>query len=148
MSFEITVPTGTPLTGAMSATILDSQGVAPGNIIHVDDDWSVEFKWSLKGPLAGCISGDWCLRVHLESIGSGPELNLFENNDVIVPLDPCGDGHYSRSFDVKAGDVPAEAHSSIYKVVATITYRTPCKKPGPMAGFADLGLLQFYKGEH
>lgn len=143
--FEITVPTGSPLVGTMSAQIIDAQGVAPSHIIRADDHWAVQFNWSLKGQLASCICGTWCLRVHLESIGSGPELSLFADKDIEVPLDPCGDGNYSYAFRVPAGTVSGEGCGPTYKVVATLTYRTPCGRPGPIAGFVDLGLVQFYE---
>lgn len=143
--FEITMPTGTPLTGSVSAKIVDHQGVAPGHIIRVDNDWSVNFNWSLQGPLASCICGTWCLRVHLESIGPGPELALFEDKDIEIPLNPCGDGNYTYKFHVPAGTVSGEGCGPTYKVVATLTYRTPCDRPGPIAGFVDLGLVQFYE---
>ncbi|MCA9999477.1 MAG: hypothetical protein KDE56_27125 [Anaerolineales bacterium] len=145
--FEITIPTGTPLTGSISAKIVDKEGVPPGNIIRADDDWAVKFHWTFKGQLASCICGEWCLHVHMESIGKGPELDLFEDHDVRVPLNPCGDGEYWYTFEVPAGTVPAKGCGPVYKAVATLTYRTPCDKPGPIAGFVDLGLVQFYRDE-
>lgn len=148
MSFEIAVPTDKPLYGFMEARVVDINGDSPDNIINIKDAWVVDFHWHLHGPMAKCITGKWCLHVHLESIGKGPELSLFEGRDVEVELDPCGDGHYQYRFDVKAGTVTADACSTPYRVVATLTYRTPCDKPGPMAGFADLGMVQFYEGEH
>ncbi|MCA9967891.1 MAG: hypothetical protein KC423_26785, partial [Anaerolineales bacterium] len=59
--FEITIPTGTPLTGSISAKVVDKEGVPPGHIIRADDDWAVQFHWTFKGPLASCICGEWCL---------------------------------------------------------------------------------------
>lgn len=143
--FEITLPTGTALTGAMRAQLLDPEGVSPSHIIRADDSWGVRFDWSLKGPLASCICGHWCLRVRLESIGDGPELSLFKDREVTIPLDPCGNGNYTYDFRISAGTVSGEACGPVYKTVATLTYVGPCGRPGPIAGFADLGLVQFYE---
>ena len=141
-NFEITVPVGSVLSGDISATIVDHEGVAPANIIRADDNWAVQFDWSLKGRLASCICGHWCLFVRLESIGAGPEYSLGPVN---IPLDPCGDGNYSYKFAVPAGRISSESCGPTYKVVATLTYVTPCDRPGPIAGFVDLGLVQFYE---
>ncbi|MEM7119289.1 MAG: hypothetical protein AAF614_43140 [Chloroflexota bacterium] len=141
-SFEITVPTRSVLSGKINAVIVDHEGVPPGNIVRADNNWAVQFDWSLKGALASCICGDWCLYVRLESIGTGPEYSLGE---VRIPLDPCGDGHYSHKFEVAAGTISSEGCGPVYKAVATLTYITPCDRPGPIAGFADLGLVQFYE---
>lgn len=146
-SFEITIPVGTPLTGSLSAKVVDYQGVTPGNIIRADHDWAVHFDWSLKGPLAGCLCGEFCLRVFMESIGPGPELALPFKDDIRVPLDPCGDGHYKHIFRIPAGSIPAEACGPAYRVVGSLSFYNTCDEPGPISGFCDLGMVQFYRSE-
>lgn len=143
-AIEITTPTA-PLTGQMVAGIYE--GDTPTNgIIRVDQESSVRVYWTLKGPLADCICGSWCVKVHLESIGSGPEFELSEVPR--VELDPCGDGNYHAEIRLTPEKVTPAHCSSVYKLVATVTYLTPCNKPGPMAGFYEFpGLVQFYKSD-
>jgi hypothetical protein len=133
------------LGGRIEATVLDPNGVSPYNIIQIDDDWTVRIKWAIEGSLKSMICGTWCVHVHLESIGKGPELSLPDPyREIEVPLDPCGNGEYYYDFLVRKGQITADYCSTPYKVVATVTYKNPCHKPGPMAGFVEFGVLQFY----
>jgi hypothetical protein len=133
------------LGGRIEATVMDPNGVAPYNIIQIDDDWIVRIKWAIEGSLKSMICGTWCLHLHLESIGKGPELSLPDPYaEIEVPLDPCGNGEYCYDFRVRRGTVTSLHCGTPYKVVATVTYKNPCHKPGPMAGFVEFGVLQFY----
>src|SRR5262245_37942466 len=94
---EITMTTGTfevivwpkRLYGTMEASVSELGGVAPTNIIRIDQDWLVRIKWALHGTLKSMICGKWCLHVHLESIGKGPELDLPDPKpEIHVPLNP------------------------------------------------------------
>jgi len=143
-SFEVS---GDPnlLSGYISADVYEIGGVAPTNIIRIDQNWFVRLNWALEGSLKSMICGTWCLHLHLESIGKGPELNLPDPYpEVQVPLDPCGDGCYTYDFVVKAGTVKPEHCSTPFKLVSTITYENACGLPGPMAGFVEGSILQFY----
>jgi len=143
-SFEVS---GDPnlLSGYISADVYENGGVAPTNIIRVDESWFVRLNWALEGSLKSMICGTWCLHLHLESIGKGPELNLPDPYpEIQVPLDPCGDGRYTYDFVVKAGTVKPEHCSTPFKLVSTITYENACGLPGPMAGFVEGSILQFY----
>lgn len=133
------------LHGKIEASVYEIGGVAPKTIIRTDEDWVVRFCWELDGALKSMICGTWCLHVHLESIGKGPELDLPDDGpEVEVPLDPCGDGKYQKEFLIRAGTVKAEHCGTPYKMVATVTYRNACDLPGPMAGFVEGPILQFY----
>ena len=143
-SFEVS---GDPnlLSGYISADVYEVGGVAPTNIIRLDQDWRVHLDWALEGSLKSMICGTWCIHLHLESIGKGPELNLPDPHpEVQVPLNPCGDGRYTYDFVVKAGTVRPEHCSTPFKLVSTITYVNSCDLPGPMAGFVEGSILQFY----
>jgi hypothetical protein len=142
---EVSGAPNTGLTGTIEAEIYEQGGVQPTTIIGINQDWRVDFKWSLTGPLAPLICGKWCLHVRLESIGPGHEYALpLTCNEVTVPLDPCGDGHYAYPFTVSKGTVKAEDCSVPYKVVATVTYLNACDRPGPIAGFVEGPIIQFY----
>ena len=134
------------LTGRIKSVVVKEEGekaVEPSHVIRIDTDWSVHVEWELVGHLTKLISGKWCLSVLLESIGPGPELKLPANAHDI-PLNPCGDGQYKYWFRIDKGTVPAQACSTPYKLVVAITYYNECGKPGPIAGFYEGPIVQFY----
>ena len=96
---EITTPTA-PLRAQLVAGIFEGDNPTNG-IIRIDRPSSVRVHWWLQGPLAECICGNWCVQVHLESIGSGPEFELPPVQ--LIPLDPCGDGHYETEVRLTPG---------------------------------------------
>jgi hypothetical protein len=130
------------LEGYIEAEVYEVGGVAPTNIIRIDQDWRVRVHWGLEGCLKSMICGAWCLHLHLESIGEGPELSLPVPNK--VRLDPCGNGEYDYDFVLRKGKVTADHCSTPYKPVVTVTYENECELPGPIAGFVELGIIQFY----
>jgi hypothetical protein len=144
-NFEVS---GSPnlLSGTIEAEVYEVGGASPTSIIRVDQDWLVRIKWALRGTLKSMICGKWCLHVHLESIGKGPELDLPhpDGREIHIPLNPCGNGEYCYDFLVRAGTIRPEHCSTPFKVVTTVTYENACHKPGPMAGFVEFGILQFY----
>ena len=135
------------LRAYFKAQIYEADEVPTNRIIRIDEDWGIKLDWWLKGRWAECLCGDWCVQVHFESIGKGLEFNLPMQGNQFIELKPCGDGHYSHDIKVPAGFVKPECCSSIYKIVASLTYRTPCKRPGPIAGFCELPMVQFYKSK-
>lgn len=135
------------LKAYLSAYLYEADEVPTNRIIRIDEDWGIKVHWWLKGRWANCLCGYWCPEVHFESIGRGLEFRLPVNKDKLIELDPCGDGHYYYDVKVPAKLVKPEYCSSIYKIVVSLTYRTPCKKPGPIAGFCELPLVQFYESE-
>ena len=132
------------LYGQISAQIYEKNGPEPTTIIRTDEEWGVRIYWDLKGCLAEYICGEWCVRVCLESIGDGPEQNWEAPR---ISLNPCGDGCYYYDFQFKPGQITADYCSTPYKPVVTVTYHSPCYRPGPVAGYVELPILQFYQGK-
>jgi hypothetical protein len=143
--FEDPVKDAALLAGTISGTIHEHGGVNPTTIIRTDTNWAIHLQWKLTGALVPMICGKWCVHVYLESIGPGPELKL---HDAIGPhyidLNPGGNGEYFSHFDVLKGTVTADHCSTPYKLVAAVTYLTSFGKPGPMAGFVEGPIVQFY----
>lgn len=133
------------LGGDIFAEVYEVAGAKPSTIIRTDQEWGVSVRWSLKGSLAEFICGEWCVHLRMESMGPGPELKFDASEK--ISLDPCGNGEYEYRFRIKPGKISG-AHCSIpYKPVVTISYYTACHKPGPMAGFVELPLVQFYEAD-
>ena len=61
-----------------------------------------------------------------------------------IPL-VFGQTKYDTNIEFQPGTVQVERnHSTPYKVVVTVVFQTPADIPGPMAGFVELPVLQFY----
>jgi hypothetical protein len=149
-SFETPIPLRGMFDGEIWASVHEDGGVAPTNIIRIDQDWGVLVKWRTSGCLTRMICGTWCLNVCLESIGPGPELRLPEKA-VKVELDPCSakgnplTATYKCYVEIPRGYVKPEHCSIPYKVVTTLTYLEPCGTPGPIAAYVEGQILQFYE---
>lgn len=142
--FEVTVRTRPPLEGSLEAEVLE-RGQPSNHVIRTDQEWTVRVHWELRGALVPCICGYWCLNLYMESIGPGAELKL-PYDEIRIPLDPCRDepGKYWYDITIPAHTIKEEHCSIPYKPVVALTYLDQCYRPGPMAGFCELPVLQFY----
>jgi hypothetical protein len=157
--FEVEGTTG--LKGTIGAAV-GEVGEPPSHILDINDDWYVDVDWTLKGPLQRFICGSFEVDVYLESIGKGPE---FELPDVEgIAINKTGD--YSAHIDVPAGVIKThvetwweeykEHHKGVgepetdivYKMVCTVTFRDQYGQPGPIAGFVEMPMMQWYKAEY
>ena len=129
------------LKGKISAVVHEHGGVAPTRIIRTDTDWAVHIDWEVTGSAVPMIAGTWHLHVRMESMGTGDEYSFFDNK---CNLSLNGGNNYSCHFDVAAGEVEAEHDGTPYRLVVTLTYRTPAGTPGPIAAYYDAGIFQFY----
>jgi len=152
------------LNGTIGATVYEV-GEKPSRIIDINDPWVVEVDWTLTGPLQRFICGTWGVDVYLESIGRGPEFELPDEDYEAIPVN-SKDGHYHVEIPVPAGLIrthverwyeevresgrftPPERETDIvYKMVVTVTYKDQYGTPGPLAGFVELPMMQFYIAE-
>jgi hypothetical protein len=109
----------------------------PANIIRTTEGWQVDVKWTTTGWLNNIMCGQWKISVLLEKMGGG-EFNLAGGN-VNVPFVSAPHA-YSTTISFGAGSVPA----GLYRASVVITMEGPLGTPGPVAGYEDLGMLQFY----
>jgi len=86
--FETPIPGRGLFDGEIYAAVYEQGGAAPANIIRINQNWGVIVKWKTSGSLVRMICGEWCLKMHLESMGPGPELTLPVKAKHI-PLEPC-----------------------------------------------------------
>jgi hypothetical protein len=147
-TFEVNLP-DPPLWGKIWATVQET-GIPPANIIRADKPWGVDVHWCIYGNLAPFICGSWCVRLHLESIGPGPEFNLpgkGEKCAKLIAIDPCKNC-YGAYIDVSPGVIKPEQCGIPYKLVVTVQYLTACKdRTGPMTGFVEFPVIEFYQAE-
>ncbi len=142
--FEIS-PFATKLTGTLKATVYEDGGVDPTTIIRVDESWHVDIEWTLKGHIRRHLCGEWCVTVHLESVGPGNEYTL-PNPAVHFPIDPCNDGNYKYTIKVPAGTIQPEDCGTLFLLAVTLTSLDGCKKSGHIAAYCKGPDLMFYVG--
>lgn len=108
-----------------------------GKIVRTTEDWQVDVNWNTSGPLNNIMAGKWKLAVLLEKMGHG-EFALANNEaeEAFVSAPHA----YSKTFNFAAGSVPP----GLYRVLVTVTMVGPANAPGPIAGYEDLGMVQFY----
>ena len=157
MPFE--TPHPTLLAGQITASVVHEHAAGaelPRTIIKAGDPWAVTVRWEMNGPdpvLWHMISGHWHVRVNMESIGPGPELTLtdFADPNCQNQALPSATGTYNCHFDIP-GTVLSEAvvpdEGLAMKLVVLITYVDPLGHRGPIAGYEEGPILQFYRDEH
>ncbi len=142
MPFETPLPAGFFDVTMTGPTVHESGGAPPTTIIRTNQPWHVHVEWDTTGMLTGMITGNWDLHLYLESVGSGPEVDLTDPNEHIIPLSPGpSPRHYHFHPDVAAGAVPAGP----YRLALTLTYTDATGTPGPMAGYWEGPIIQFYQ---
>ena len=113
----------------------------PARNIRTDQAWDVRFDWSTAGPLNYVMGGKWKLRLLLEEIGVG-ETGLpaqYSEAEITFQAKPFP-YHYNMH-------IPAHVvKPGVYKVIATITMVGLGGVPGPIAGFGEGDMVQFYEG--
>lgn len=125
-----------------TATVTESALInPPSNVVRTTEAWEVRFHWETTGILNDTITGTWHLEVFLERMGplEAPVLAGTTKNVALTPV-LVGNSVYDETLPFAAGLVPA----GLYQVTAIITMDGPLNNPKPIAGFADLGLVQFY----
>lgn len=119
-------------------------------IIACDEDWYVEVEWKLWGSLMHHMCGYFCVCVYLESIGPGKDYSLPCDSDdkpciEMIPMDPCGDGHYKVKCKVPAHYVDCGDCGQLYELGVTLTSLDQCKHPGKIAAYCKGPALMFYE---
>lgn len=109
----------------------------PRNIVRTSESWFVKFDWTTTGPLNYIMCGKWHLKVLLEEMGVG-EYDL-KNKEAEVSLESKPNS-YTETLTFPPHSVPP----GLFRVTVIITMNGPGGAPGPIAGFEDLGLVQFY----
>jgi hypothetical protein len=109
----------------------------PSNIVRTSESWFVKFDWTTIGPLNYIMCGNWHLKVLLEEMGVG-EFDLQDKEAVVHFVSAPHTYTQTLTFP------PHSVRAGLYRVTVIITMTGPGGAPGPIAGFEDLGLVQFY----
>jgi hypothetical protein len=142
-AFEVS-PFASKLTGTIRAAVYEEGGTEPTTIIQVDQAWHVDVEWTLRGHMRRHLCGQWCVMVHLESIGRGKEYSLPEQCEYF-PIDPCNDGTYRKQIQVPAGKIDPKDCGTLYLLAVTLVSLDACGRPGHIAAYCKGPNLMFYE---
>lgn len=108
-------------------------------IIQTDQAVVIKFDWNTTGLLVPFLNGNWKASVFLEKMGGG-EFSL-PNNIATTPFVGSNPHTYGLEVHIPAGAMP----TGVYKVVGSLNFTAPDGTPGPIAAFAELGMIQVYE---
>lgn len=139
-------PYGNALTGTIAVSVLDPTVGAypPPSIVQRDHAWQIQVNWTISGPAALGLGGDWTVRAFVESVGPGYEGQAGPT--VTVPLassPPAFNRAYSATINVPPANTIAGFDPGAYWLTILINYEN-MGVPGEIAGVEELPIMQFY----
>lgn len=111
------------------------------SLIQVEQGVNFGFKWCVEGclvPLLKCSY--WKIQLHFEKWGE-PEFDLGSVGVQKVKFVPESGYQYYNVISLRPNTVP----EGVYDIVAVIRLYDNAGNPVPVAGFAELGKIQFYE---
>lgn len=124
----------------------------PVNILHADQKLFLNFNWKCEGFIPNFLpaNGHWHLTVLFEKMGPGEgPSNVYKR----VPA--AGEALMTTTTNTESIEIPedvlaalapaGDVGAQVYRVVVTMIWHTPANVATPIAGFADLGLIQVYQ---
>ena len=140
------------LNGNISIEVQDLDSLQPTTVVDCEKGAKVTVRWDIEGKIKAHLCGQWCVCVHLESMGPGPELSV-KNPCATLEWEPCNDGGWEyevvipQDIDVPAGeDLCADNCGRLYQVGVTLTSRDGCGEPGHIAAYCKGPCIMFYNG--
>lgn len=137
--------------GDLSVTVTDVAGIPSPNVIRSGDTVRVKVDWYMQGALVPMLAGNWKVSVFLESLGPGPEIPVNGAPATVAfsafTLGPGTRRNYSHTFTIGPNfPTPSQSAgaSGVYKLVAVLTCEALDGSAGPIAGFIESTILQFY----
>jgi hypothetical protein len=122
--------------------VASEPGEPPTRIFDIHDNVEVAVDWSIPDPLSRMIAGTFECDLYLESQGEGKEFEIESPPQVVDPSKTT----YHAVIRIPADTIkPATDETDIpYKLTVTVVYKDVLGRPGPIAGFVELPLVQFY----
>ncbi|GEM_PF-886059 len=127
----------------IASAILDEKGVPSEGAVNIEQPSKVRVAWLLSGKGLDLVCGKWCVQVHFESMGQGPEFTL--EADPMIPNEPCETGAFIIELPITG--LTVEHCGSPYEMVTTIQFITNCDEPAPIVGFKEFKTVNFYRSE-
>ena len=151
------------LTGSMSIQVLDLDNQQPTTVVDCDTGASVKVHWDIEGHLKKHLCGKWCVCVHLESLGPGPELSV-KNPCESIDWEPCNEGGWNYEVVIPHDITTPQDNNTngvddkdelcdpnqcglLYQIGVTLTSKNGCGGPGHIAAYCKGPCIMFYKGE-
>ncbi len=154
-TFEVNLAGLFNVSSAQSA-ILDELPDAPGDVFpapgpfhptpsnqiaQTDQTIHVHTQWTVSGGLAPLIDGTWKVDVYVEKYGTAEAPGTGVFSAIVKNLPFAGFSKtFNRTVSIPAGSLDA----GLYKVALAITFVGPAGQPLPVAGFAEMGMIQYY----
>lgn len=139
-------PYGAALTGTIAVSVADPAVGAypPATIVQRDHAWQINVNWTINGPAALGLGGDWTVRAFLESVGPGYEGQAGPTMTVPVSAaPPAFTRAYSTTISVPAAITIPGFTEGAYWLTILINYSNG-GVPGEIAGVEELPIMQFY----
>lgn len=137
------------MTGQEGVSTSGYPNVPIERVIQTDQMFTVGVQWSVAGLLTGLIdpNAKWHVQVYFEQLGGG-EINLggASHQDVtfgtFTPIPGVTGG---RQYNARLSFPPNSIPEGLYEVVCVLRLLNSSHGPGPVAGFAELGKVEFYQ---
>lgn len=139
-------PFGGAMTGNMMVSVSDpaAGAYAPATIIQRDHAWQINVNWTISGPAALSLGGDWQVRAFVESIGPGYEGQVGPTVPIPVASSaPAFVRNYNATINVPAANTIPTFNAGAYELTVLINY-TNGGVPGEIAGVEELPNFQLY----
>lgn len=132
-------------TSYFGAKLYEDPAYAETNIINTSQNYVVEVCIELESRIKKLICGKWCVSVHVESVGKGPE---FDRN-VVIDMNNCDPNPDCIKIKLSGSDFHAEGGEGhcghVSYIAVTVLALDHCdSKPIGIAGFCRLGPVMVY----
>jgi len=139
-------PYGPALTGTITVSVSDPAVGAypPPSIIQRDHAWQIQVNWTINGPAALGLGGDWKVRAFLESVGPGYEGQAGATVTVPLASAPAAfNRNYATTINVPPANTIPGFNAGAYWLTILINYEN-LGVPGEIAGVEEMPIMQFY----
>lgn len=142
------------LTGDITIDIVDLDNLQPTTVVNCNSGAEVRVHWDIHGHLKKHLCGKWCVCVHLESIGPGPEISVKEPC-AQLDWETCNDGGWDYVVTIpkdldeaQSAEICDESKCGrLYQIAVTLTSRNGCDEPGHIAAYCKGPCIMFFSGE-
>ncbi len=160
---ELNLPGALAIIGTSNVTILESPGggvpenLGDHKLIQTDQAVRFDFNWTVQGWMVSLLNPNlrWELRLYYELLGGGefnviatqaPAVLNFGQGGTTNPYPPgTTSANFNASMQVNGNSVP----DGIFDIVAVLRLVAPQPFPpapvGPIAAFAEFGMVQYYR---